>query len=260
MKNIKPDITATIVFHQERDLVVSALASFEKMVAVARSAGLKVETQAILDMADAQTNSLVSNFRTSFSSVHAVTFGDLGQTRNAGVQSSSGEFLAFFDGDDLWGEDWLLAAFYAATDKNAAVDSIWHPQRLFYFDENDFFCQSINKTASVNARSFHKVHVASNAEGFDRRSLLLNNVWTANVFCKREFHIKHPYKSVDRSIGFGVEDWSWNLETLWGGIEHLVVPDTIHFIRQKGENSLGKKNTSEGLLPFLPENFQKHHF
>jgi hypothetical protein len=249
-----PDITATVVFHEEGAYVTPALASLYDMVGVARAAGITVEANAILDKPNDLTRHLVSARGTWLDAIHEVSYGDLGVTRNRAAKLASGKYLAFLDGDDLWGEEWLRFAFAAATSSLVPEESIWHPERLFYFFESDFASHSTSRTAHPAARSFHMLHVPSVSPSFDNSFLLLNNVWTANVFARRELHLNHPYQAVDRRTGFGVEDWAWNINTLCKGIPHLVVHDTVHIIRQKEAGSLGLRNYSEGLLTHLPDN------
>jgi len=181
-----------------------------------------------------------------------VSFGDLGLSRNKGVQSARGEFLAFLDGDDLWGEEWLRLAYSAATAPEAPKEAIWHPESLFLFSWNDFDRHSISSKPHHDARSFHFFHYPDDDSNFELHSLLFYNFWSANTFAKRSLHIRHPYKSADKETGFGVEDWSWNIETVWSNVPHRVVPDTVHIIRLKESGSLNEKNTAEGLLPYLP--------
>ena len=101
--------------------------------------------------------------------------------------------------------------------------------------------------------SVYLVHRSSEAPAFKRDVLFLNNVWTANVFARRAVHTRFPYAAVDKASGFGVEDWSWNIQTLWRGIPHLIVPDTVHLIKIKDAGSLGRQNVVQGLLPWLPD-------
>ena len=75
------------------------------------------------------------------------------------------------------------------------------------------------------------------------------------MFAHRSVHEKYPYVAIDKQTGFGVEDWSWNIETSWKGLRHLVVDDTVHLIRVKQHGSLGMQNTAEGLLPQLKDDF-----
>jgi hypothetical protein len=250
--NGKPDITATITFHREGPFVVPALASMADLVTTARALGIVVEARAILDRADEQTRHLVAVRGGWLDTVEEVSFGDLGLSRNAGTRAAQGDFLAFLDGDDLWGEDWLRLAYEAAIVAPEPEEVIWHPQFLFYFREGDFDRHSVNSVPHPAAGSQFMEHMSSEDPSFKPGTLLLNNVWSANAFAARSLHERFLYKAVDRNTGFGVEDWAWHLETLWAGIPHNIVADTVHLIRVKEGGSLAQQNVAEGLLPPLP--------
>jgi hypothetical protein len=239
-----PDITATVILHGEGLYAVSALASLSDLVRVACAAGLTVETQIILDRADELTSHIVAVRSQGIDTVKVVSFGDLGLSRNAGTYLAHGRFLSFLDGDDLWGERWLLAAFEAATRAAAPQQAIWHPEHLYVFSEPEF-------DRIPEARLMQ----SSDAPGFDATLLVFANLWSANAFTRRELHVRFPYRAVDRNRGLGIEDWSWNLETLGAGIHHCVVPGTVHLIRKKGSESLDQQNASNQLLPYFPPSF-----
>jgi hypothetical protein len=248
-----PEITVIVVFHRERSFVVPALASLSDMVRVARVAGLTVEARAILDRTDDMTRHLVAARGAWLDSVEEVSLGDPGLTRNAAVRSAHGHFVSLLDGDDLWGAEWLRLAHRAASAHENSLDAIWHPEHLYYFYENDFD-RHFNPDAKYSAaKSFHLIQQSSEVSEFERRALLLENVWTANAFASRELYLRYPYEAQDRTSGFGIEDWSWNLKTVWEGVPHYVVEDTVHLIRQKDTGSRGQLDISEGLLPRLPE-------
>lgn len=251
----KPHITVTIVFHREGPFVVPALASLFDMVESARGAGLSVEAQAILDGPDEQTRRSVAARGNWLDKIEEVSFYDLGLSRNFGTRLASGHFLSFLDGDDLWGRQWLTLAHQAVMRHPANTNAIWHPEHLFYFDEEDFKLHSTTEYVQTGVRSFHMLQSSSDTPGFDCRTLAFGNVWSANVFCLRELHIRFPYMAADRARGFGIEDWSWNLQTLWEGIPHYTVPDAVHMIRQKIIGSLGERNLAKGILPNLPSTF-----
>jgi hypothetical protein len=250
--NATPDITATVIFHQEGAFVLPALASLRELAETAISAGLVVEIRAVLDRADDLTRHLVAVSGGYLSAVEEISCGDPGLARNAGAASAHGEFLSFLDGDDLWGADWLSLAHRAATAPAAPIETIWHPECVYYFNESDRDHPPNGEIPHPATQSFHMMHGPSDAPEFDRDALLLNNLWTANVFARREVHLRHPYLATDRSRGLGVEDWTWNIATVWAGIPHRVVADTVHLIRVKKSGSLGQRNTVEGLLPRLP--------
>jgi hypothetical protein len=113
----------------------------------------------------------------------------------------------------------------------------------------------LTSTPNVEAQSFNMLHQPSDMPGFNRASLIMNYIWTSNVFTTRDVHLRFPYNSRDPSRGFGIEDWSWNLETTWEGIPHRVVRDTVHLIRIKESLSHGHDNVAQSLLPILPRSF-----
>jgi hypothetical protein len=246
-------ITVTIILHREGPLALPALSSMRDMVFRARSEGLTVEARAVLDRADDITRHMITTRGDWLDGVDDVSFGDLGLSRNFGVSVAHGQYLAFLDGDDLWGDEWLKSAYRAVTAKGAPVDAIWHPELLYYFVESDYSKHSTNSTPHSAAGSFHMRHAPNDGSSFDRDVLFLNNIWTANVFTARTVHQRYPYSSIDRSKGLGIEDWSWNIETVWAGLPHRIVPDTVHLIRVKETGSLGQQNNAEGLLPYFPK-------
>jgi hypothetical protein len=250
-----PDITATIVFHREGAFAIPALASLGDLVAVARATGLVVETQAILDRPDELTRHIVAVRGAFLDTVHEVSFGDPGKSRNAGTDLAHGRFLAFLDGDDLWGEQWLRAAYKEANAPLAPAAAVWHPECLYCFSESDFDRHSLTGMPHLGAHSFHILNQPSDMPGFNHASLAMNYVWTSNVFATRELHLRYPYNSGDPSRGFGIEDWSWNLKTTWDGIPHRVVPGTVHVIRIKQTQSRGQQNVAQSLLPIMPPSF-----
>jgi hypothetical protein len=247
------DITVTIIFHREGAFALPALASMQELVFTAREAGISVEARAVLDNVDDLTRQLISTRGIWLDEVEEVSFGDCGLSRNKGTLSANGEFLAFLDGDDLWGSEWLRLAYRAATDPDAPKDAIWHPESLFVFDWNDFERQSLSSHLHHGTNSFHYFQHPFESSDFLLNTVLFESIWSANVFARRSIYLAHPYKGIDKEVGFGVEDMSWHIETIWANIPHLVVGDTVHILRVKESGSLHEKNVAEGLLPYLPE-------
>jgi hypothetical protein len=241
-----PDVTVTVNFHREGELAVPALASLKDLVNAACAAGLSVETQAILDRTDQVTRHLIGVHGRWLDTVEEVSFGDLGLSRNAGVNHAHGRFLAFLDGDDLWGERWLSAAFAAATASARTQEVVWHPEHLLIFRQAEFDRMPDSCTA------FHSVMQSSDTPEFDPLFLIFHNFYSANAFAARDLYLRFPYRAIDRRRGVGIDDWSWNLETLWAGVQHCVVPGAVHLIRKR-PLSLDRQNAAAHLLPHLPD-------
>ena len=242
----RPDITVTLNLHREGALAQAALASFIDLVRVARSASIEVETQAILDRPDEHTRHIVAAHGSWIDIIEEVSFGDLGLARNAGTCLAQGRFLSFLDGDDLWGEDWLRAAFSAATE-TALQEAIWHPEYLYVFGQVD---------SQRRSEAGMRLMQSSDTPDFNPAILLFGNTWSANVVASRELFRRFPYCPVDRDRGTGIEDWSWNLETVQAGIPHRVVSGTVHLIRKKEVDSLDQQNAASELLPRMPRTLQ----
>lgn len=243
------DITAIIIFHGEKTFAPPAIMSFISGVNFARENGVTVETIAVIDKPDAMTLSLVKDYSDSFNEIAIVQFGDLGESRNYGRSISKGSFISFFDGDDLWGNEWMYKAFTYASSLDSAT-SILHPEVIFYFTADDYYRQSLDHTPR-DPHGFYFIEVDSRTIDFDPNAIIFNNLWTANSFAHRSVYEKHPFIKVDRELGYGVEDWLWNAETLARGLSHIVVPDTVHCVRMKSSGSLSAQNTKESLLPPL---------
>jgi hypothetical protein len=123
----KPNIMVTAVFHKEGPLALPALDSMKDLVSVARASGLTVEACVIRDRADGQTHHLVAARGMWLDGIEEVSFGNLGLSRNARIRAAHGDFLAFLDGDDLRGSEWLRLAYNAAAATPNVGEAIWHP-------------------------------------------------------------------------------------------------------------------------------------
>lgn len=242
------DISAILVFHHERGLACASIVSFARMVAKTRNAGLSVETLALLDDPDPITAEIVTTAGSTFDRIEQVNYRDLGLTRNHGTRVAIGEYLSFLDGDDLWGAEWLCKSHIRASSRPGAI---LHPEYVYLFFEGDFSRHTLATKPRRGTRSHYMRHIDSPT--VDPGLTAMDNAWTANAFARREVYLAFPYKRVDRDAGLGFEDWTWNIETLCGGHNHLAVPDTVHLVRMKEGGSLGQQIAYEGLLPDIPK-------
>lgn len=209
------DITVVLNAHNEGILAHPTMLSLQLTKAHAEQHGLAVEVLVLMDNPSAETSEYFSECKVlDFSSVR-VSFGDLGLSRNAGVQTAKGKFVAFLDADDLWGPNWLTASHAAATSDMRSV--VWHPEVNQYF----------------GAHPHIFAHADMEDPTFDLFALTINNYWTSASFSSREIYLSHPFPASHTERQIGYEDWAWNSETIRHGIYHKIVVGTAHFIRQK---------------------------
>lgn len=216
------DVTCVINAHREGHTLFPTIKSIKRTQAYSSQCGLNTNIHVVLDRSDDITREIVERELGNHADVTEVDFGDLSYSRNLAVEQSTAKYMAFVDGDDLWGKSWLVDSFALAERSSKSV--VYHPEyNIFFGGENNHVFQ----------------HVDMDSEDFELVSLYQMNYWTALSFSKTEIYKKHPYKKNTVLDGFGYEDWTWNAETIADGIKHKVVPGTIHFIRKgRAEQSL----------------------
>ena len=216
------EIAAVVNLHREGAAAIPSLVSAWRAAEHARASGVSVQLAIVLDTPDAETVAIANAWSKRGARIIPIEVGDLGAARNAAVRALDSEWMAFLDGDDLWGESWLTRAFTAA---NAVTDptplDVWHPQ--------------VNVMFGGSQSLLH--HLDSEADFFSLARLRLHNAWTALSFVRRTDLESVPYPRNRIAEGFGYEDWSWNIEVLRRGGRHRVVHDSLHAIYRAPANA-----------------------
>jgi glycosyltransferase involved in cell wall biosynthesis len=223
------DITAVLNVHREGSLVRGSLLSITGARHAAEAAGISVEVLAVADCSDRVTLDILAE--AAGVEVLETTVDDLGMARNAGVAAAGGRYIAFLDGDDLWGPRWLLAAYQASEGVSCSV--IWHPEANLYFGPEQ--------------EPYWLIHPDMETIEGDWVTLGLRNHWTSPSFALRDTYLRIPYRRTDLAAGFGKEDWSWNSEVVAHGYVHKPVPGTVHLIRVRA-NSLVRRSDAVNVL------------
>jgi glycosyltransferase involved in cell wall biosynthesis len=223
-------ITAVLNVHREGILAHAALLSIVMARRAAEAKGIGVEVIAVADCSDRMTLDILAGV--AGVQVLEICVEDLGLARNAGVAAAHGQYIAFLDGQDLWGPNWLRAAYEAAVEESPAV--VWHPEASLYFGPNQGPRWLIHPDME---------HI----EG-DWVTLGIRNPWTALNFARRETYVQIPYRRTDLAAGFGYEDWSWNSEVVAQGYQHKPVPGTAHIIRTGQTSLVGRTCAAHALM------------
>lgn len=231
MTHYEFDITAVINVHREGYIALPALRSVLANVERAKVAGLRVETIIILDNPDDLTRNLMTSNRFENMRCIETPHADLGMARNTAVSLALGEDIAFLDGDDLWSRSWLLNARAFLLKQDRPEQSILHP--------------SFNYMFGALGQSPVFFHIPSNSPNFSPDSLRTENNWTALSYARKSTYLEFPYEANRTVEGWGYEDWNWNMRTLAAGFEHLIVPETCHFIRQKARSMVREMGANQ---------------
>lgn len=229
------ELSAIVNLHDEGISATASLISAWRATEVAKQADLDVSLVLILDRPTEDTVHIATSWEKRGATVFTVDCGDLGKARNEAARLVDSQWLAFLDADDLWGEQWLVQAYFTATtDPPRSTIDVWHPQVNVIFGDHHSLLH----------------HVASTSESFSWARFRLHNMWTALAFVRRSHLVAVPYPENDLANGFGFEDWSWNMEVLRRGGRHQVVPDSVHFIRRVDSDSLLNRSQSALRTPY----------
>ena len=225
------DVTAVVTVHREGLLLKPTLDSLAQSVESAKRAGITTEILIVMDRPDPLTADMVERYkrRNVDARVFTSNTGDVGMSRNFAAGNAAGKYVAFLDGDDLWGKSWLSKAFRTMEVEKREV--ILHPEINVYFGRDPHVF----------------VHIDMEDPKFDIAGLALTNYWTSLCFTKRDFLLHNPYPASNLGEQIGFEDWSWNLASIAGGALHKVVPGTGHAIRMK-HASLLRQTHSAGCM------------
>jgi glycosyltransferase involved in cell wall biosynthesis len=215
------DITVVLNVHREGQLVHPTLRSIWEAKEVATAAGITVDFVIVADKSDSETlDYLAESSYSKGARLEIVKFGDLGISRNHGQSVSNSKYITYLDADDLWGDQWLIGCYNKA--QKVSGDFVFHPEFNVIFGSDNHVL----------------IHRGMDDVEYVPNYLNHSNYWTALSFSTKDIYSKYPYNCNDIKNGFGFEDWSWNTTTVSKGIAHLVVEDTVHFIRRKESGSL----------------------
>lgn len=223
------DISVILTAHREGVLAGATARSAILAMEHASKNGLKSEVILVLDRASKPTDDvLVGALKGTALTVIRCDEGDPGQARNTGVKAASSRYSTFLDGDDLWSENWLTEAHRLISMR---ADCIAHSacNMVFGMERNLWW------------------HIDSEGDFFDPDYLSWSNYWDAMSFARTDIYRRFPFRANDLKLGFGHEDWHWNVMTIEAGVHHKPVPGTMHFKRRRKGSQMALVNQSGGV-------------
>lgn len=231
--------------HNEGPWLAAALESAVlNKISVASETRCETDIFLVLDTPDKETRRVAEDFQNDIS-IFETAFGDLSQARNYAVANIDSDFVAFLDGDDAWGEGWLAGCVETLdTNPELSADSILHPQFNWHFGRG-------------LASGLVFEHISSLSPDFHPEVLAVQNYWSALSFASRSIYERFPFHKSDVDLKAHFEDWTFNIETWNAGLEHRVVHNTVHFIREKASGSMKKHAQNMGFTYGVAVDFNR---
>lgn len=228
------NLTAIVTAHNEGHFLLSALSSVRRNFS--QVGKIDYEILISLDRADHLTTKIAKTFAANNANCQIIThdFGDVGKARQSSLSKSSFDYVAFLDGDDVFGDFWLKSVTREAR-KNK--DIIWHPDLTIYFDSE---IRSVRKNVDGTKKKFRKDF------------LIFENFWTSTFVTPKHIMESVPMKggnTYDQGNPYAYEDWSWFRDTVSLGYKHGVIKKTVNFVRLK-VNSNTTRTLSLGKRPW----------
>lgn len=240
------EVTINVTAHNEGTYLQKTLRSVHACVNYARHRGLEnIEVNLHLDNPDTLTASIAQEFLTKIPnfSVYRNSFGDLSISRNHLIDMSSGKYIVFVDGDDLFFENFVYEAFLQAED--ASAPQVYSAHYVASFAEN------------VNPVLLEMESTTDNP--YRKTTIFEDNPYISQNLVHSEIYRNVRYVSTGDDYGF--EDWHWNTRVIAAGYDFQIVPGTIHFYRRKpGAASMLNRQAGAAILPttlFQPQIFRQ---
>lgn len=240
----KIDVSINVTAHTEGLLLYKSLRGVAACREAAEDAGIKTEVNISLDTSDGMTVRYAEQYASEHVGVniYRVEFGDPAASRNVLISKSMGKYVAFFDGDDFFGEEYLVKAYQFA--EKSKTPAVYVAELIVYFGAENVVKRSLDQ----NSPLFHPVN------------LFETNYFVSSNFVSRSIYEKIQYQN--NGSGYGMEDWHWNTRVINEGFKFYNIPGTIFFYRRSAKNSMLHRHLADKVTLhespfFLPKNFIK---
>ena len=232
-------ISVVVTAHREGTLLLPTFQSARVSAeALAKRSEVPVEFVISLDRPDAETQAVAASLPGRLTTCDA---GDPGANRLHAVAAARHDFIAFLDGDDLWSSNWLCKAWdlMQVIEPGHRETCMLHPEYNLIFGAHSMLVRQGDPEDPF----------------FDLTYLRSGNYWDALSFCHRRIYEEFPFLPNDPANGIAHEDFHLSCVTVLNGVEHLLVPGTVHFKRRRGDSVSVKAEERSARPRFTELNF-----
>jgi hypothetical protein len=208
------DLHCFVFSSGESNWLGSCLKSVFNSSRIAAQAGLSVKMTLVNWGSDEETKNWLSEFLEPEWECAELTGARLSEARNEARRLAKGRFVAFIDGSDMIGQEWLhLAA--EATEREPAI---YRPEALVWFGPDAF---------SPNGFEFVLQPEVPPEEAF----LAKKNPFPSGFVASREIIEAVPWPCERDDYGWTEVDWWWNCLTSSQGMSQRIVHGAVHYRR-----------------------------
>lgn len=229
------DLTVVVTAHKEGLLAHKTMCCVFENLKKLEDNGYSAEIIIHIDNGDEDTKRYYSRYKKEQNiKIFQNSFGDTGSSRNFAAQKASGKYIAFFDGDDLVSDNWLETAIKIL--ENSKNEIIVHPEAVLTFGlDLEYNVLTIQKPSCDKDE--------------DTRILLGENRWCSMVAMKTSTALNNPYPAL--TLGYGHEDFVFDIETVYKKIKHVIAKKTVLFYRRSDKSRLSTSNQDNATIPYV---------
>src|SRR5690606_10796077 len=215
---MKNDLSVVLTIHDETPFLRRTFASLGQAASFAQAQALAVELIVVLDKPTAAVRDWVENYQIRDFAQHAiieVDNGSAGLSRNDGIASAAGEYIATADADDL-----VSYNFFTGMHGTALAEG-----------PNAIICAE--HTCSFGDQAYWRIYSSSDEVG--PIAFFGGNPFSSRVLAHRHVFDEVRYCATpDRVNAF--EDWHFNCQAIAAGYRFEIARSVILFYRQRANS------------------------
>ena len=218
--------------HKEGKVLSKTLDNLKKIIEL-KNSWEKLEIIVVLDKSNEQTSAIVYDEKSLFDTIEEVSYGDLAQSRNHGVQIATGNFIVFFDGDDYCSHGMLQSlydTFVKHYGKKKKLENLTLREHVALFPEYLVWFPEMSKMTYAPSNPY----LIQNNK--------FNHCYISKIATYRGLLELFPLRS--NTSPYGYEDWDLNNRLLAEGVAFAVADYTLYY-RKSNQSSLLAKQVAQ---------------
>lgn len=224
-----PDLSIIVTAHNEGLLAHKTMRSIERALIPLSDSDYTHEILVTLDSPNKATLNYFRNYNSLPIKILVGDYGDVAQSRNNAIKNARGKFVSLIDADDLMSKNWLIKGLDYLTSHEYGKH-VAHAEYTVEFGGFDSIVQKYGTTSKEE----------------DTFLSVFSSRWNSAFIAPRAHMTKNTYPT--NSTGYGFEDWHVINSFIDKGLNNVLIPQTVIFVRRKESGSLWDTHRSDNVL------------